>query len=764
MGGVAGLAAAPHTSQPGEALLIAAAVVCGMLAAGVSLGPAVRRLATATATGLVAILAGLLVGQARLEAIDAGMLRVEPGSSGGVTGWVDAVPRRADGRVRVEVETADGRVAVEAPEPVGELPVGAELSATGRIREPSELEAAYLERHGVARILQARSIRLTGAARGGPAGALDSVRNRAEAALGTVAADGEAALLRGFVLGQDDRIDPLTVDEFKRSGLAHLLAVSGQNIVLLAILATGVLALAGVSLRNRLLIVVALIAIYVPVAGAGPSIQRAGVMGIAGLVAALASRPASRWYAVGLAALVTLALDPRATADVGWQLSFAAVVGILLLVAPLRRLLLPPAPAPATPIRRALCEGLAVTLAASLATAPLMAHHFDAVSVTSLLANLLVLPAVAPVMWLGMAAALLGQLPWLPVEPLVWLASHLVAYIAQVAHWLAAPDWAQLEAGISSPLLVAAIYAVTGCAIGLTMRSAARRHGLATAAGTRLVLSGGLAAALAGWVAIGLLGGAGGIRDRVPGLRVSVLDVGQGDAILLEPRGAEPVLVDTGPPGSSLMRELGDLGIERLAALAISHDESDHSGGMTELLDRVETDSLAFGLSSPSLRRAARAYGMRALPLARGSELRFGELRLEVLWPPRELIDPGSEALVGGPGVDRNNLSLVMLARWRDFELLLTGDAEAEAVPMAPGPIDALKLSHHGSDDAGLDELLAQARPELGLISVGEANSYGHPTPATLSSLAEHGVETLRTDESGRVVIDVTRGGWELSG
>jgi competence protein ComEC len=112
---------------------------------------------------------------------------------------------------------------------------------------------------------------------------------------------------------------------------------------------------------------------------------------------------------------------------------------------------------------------------------------------------------------------------------------------------------------------------------------------------------------------------------------------------------------------------------------------------------------------------------------------------------------------------DPNGVALVLLARWHDFSMLLTADAEAEAVPIEPGPIDVLKIAHHGSDDAGLDPLLDRAVPRLAVISVGADNPYGHPTPQTMSTLAEHRVPTLRTDESGDVAIDVTRGGWTVS-
>ena len=238
----------------------------------------------------------------------------------------------------------------------------------------------------------------TGARRGGLAGALDSVRRRGEAGLERGLAAPEAALLRGMVLGEDERLTEEVRDEFQRSGLAHILAVSGANVMLLAVLVLGACALFGVPLRARLVLAAALIVVYVPLAGGGPSIQRAGVMGVAGLVAALAGRPARRWYALLLAAAVTLVLNPRAAGEPGWQLSFAAVVALLVGAPPLREVLARRMPA-------AVADAAAITIAATIGTAPLMALYFEQVSLASLPANLLAAPAIAPIMWLGVLAA-----------------------------------------------------------------------------------------------------------------------------------------------------------------------------------------------------------------------------------------------------------------------------------------------------------------------------------------------------------------------
>jgi competence protein ComEC len=567
------------------------------------------------------------------------------------------------------------------------------------------------------------------------------IRERASGALGEGMPPREAALARGFVLGQDDAIDPVTEEDFRRAGLAHLLAVSGQNVALLALLAMPLLAAFGLSLRVRLVWVLGLIAAYVPLAGAGPSIQRAGVMGALSLLALLAGRRASRWYGLAVAAIVTLAIDPAIAADVGWQLSFAALVGILLLAAPLRSAAAPWVGGGAA--ARVLLDGMAMTVAATVATAPLIAFHFGELSTTTLVANLLALPAVAPAMWLGMLAAAAAQVPGLPVAPLNALNAPLLAYVAQVAAWCGRPGWASVEVRLGIGGLVASYGAVAIAAAAVRLLPVADRPRAAPRARRATRRRRRVAAALVALAALVLLLSGAGQRDGTlgpprAGLRVSVLDVGQGDSILLQPPAAPPLLVDTGPPGAGLLTELRSAGVDALGAVVITHDQSDHAGALPELLEAIPTGRL-----------------LRAPPTAAGDALRSGALRLEALWPPPETSPVAGE--------DPNRRALVMLLRWHDFTMLLSADAEAEAVPLDPGPIDVLKVAHHGSEDAGLDGLLARAAPRVAVVSAGEGNGYGHPTPVTLATLARRGVETWRTDRDGTVVIDVRRGSFRVS-
>lgn len=593
------------------------------------------------------------------------------------------------------------------------------------------------------------------------------IRDRAAAGLGRGVPPREAELARGFVLGEDDGVDERTQEDFRRSGLSHLLAVSGENVTLLGLLALPLLGILGIPLRERLLWVLGLIAVYVPVAGAGPSIQRAGVMGALGLLATLGGRRSSRLYALALAAAVTLAIDPGVGADVGWQLSFAAVLGILLLASPLRQWVvrhLGPGR-----WRRALAEGVAVTVAATLATAPLIAYHFETLSTTTLAANVLAMPAVAPAMWLGMLSAGLAQVPGLPLEPLNGLTALLLAYIAQVAAWCASPGWAELHVHLTAAGLIGAYLGLATVA-WLCVRLArmrrlanARDRGVRPLAGhARKRTNAGLVLAaslplLATFVLL-VPGGGAPPLGAGHGLRVEVLDVGQGDAILLQPATAPAVLVDGGPPGDGLEGKLEDAGVAALGAAVITHDQSDHAAGIEELLGHFPVRRLIYGRLGRRTIAAAMNAGADPQRVTAGQELRSGGLRLQVLWPPPELLREST------PGQDPNQLALVLEARWGGFSMLLTADAEAEAVPIDPGPIDVLKVAHHGSDDAGLGDLLERTHPKLAVISVGADNPYGHPTPGTLAVLARHQIPVLRTDEDGDVVIEVNNGSIRVDG
>ena len=646
--------------------------------------------------------------------------------------------------------------------------IGAEVAIAGSVRatkpgKGGDLDfAAYLRRRGVAGELGADTVVVTGRRRGGLAGAIDSVRTRAEEALARGMAPPEAALARGMVLGQDEAIDPAVRDDFRASGLAHVLAVSGQNVMLLDALALPLLAAAGLSGGARIAITVGLIALYVPLAGAGPSLQRAGVVGAASLVALAASRPGSRLYGLLLAACVTLALNPRACGDPGWQLSFAAVVGILA-GAPRLRVLLAGLPRP-------LAEGMAITVAATLATAPLLAHHFGAVSVASLPANVIALPLVAPIMWLGMLRAALGQLAPLgwPAAPAASAANTvlgmalepLAAALSALASAFADLPGSQVGVPLSSRAGVAIAYAALGAATVATAHAIARTETARAplAAAWRRLPRARRAAAVFAVTAVAALAFARATAPPPPPhvLTVSFLDVGQGDATLVQHPDGSAVLFDGGPPEGRVARLLRAAGVRRLSALVMTHASRDHHGGLAEVVRRYPVELLVDGGDGTADRdfRAVVAEaldrGARRIAATAPMSLTAGGIAIRVLSPaPRP---------PGPPPDDPNPRALVIVVTAGGFDLLLSGDAESPSLaPLALPDVDAMKVPHHGSADPGLPELLERLSPEVAAIEVGD-NSYGHPAPSTLAALRAAQVPTFRTDRDGTVRLTVEGG------
>jgi competence protein ComEC len=832
------LAARPFHVAAGSlalGLLVAAAPTLVSLAlAGVVL--AVLSALRVPAIGVIAaslLLAGAAAGEARLSVLDAPAGRIGDGHVRDLRVHLATSPRPSAFGSSAEVEGAAGRLEgvrllLRIPRwtHLPPLEVGSELAVTGGVRRLRSTPgadfdfAAYLRRRGVAGELLLDGAKATGRRRGGAAGLLDGMRRRAEHAVAAGLPAPEAALARGMVLGEDEEIDESTRQDWRDSGLAHLLAVSGQNVMLLVALAVPLLALARASPGARGAALLVLVALYVPLAGAGPSLQRAGVMGVAGIAAMTLSRPASRWYALLLAAVVTLALNPRAAADPGWQLSFVAVAGILALGRPLAaalaraggELLPEPASATARALVRGLAEAVAITVAATLATAPLVAFHFGAVPVAGLVANLLALPAVAPAMWLGMLKAALGiaAAAFPPADALAELLGPItrlpLVYLERLAERCADLPGGRLKLPLRSPLAVGAAYAVMGLALAVararvlkrrtTGTEDATRGGEPRARGPRLPADAGGGRAQAPGFAEGTGGGgqvpkpdfaeraaawrraprsfrlavvtlvlallglatASGLGSPSPpgDLTVRFLDIGQGDATLIQHPDGTAVLFDGGPPEGGVTRLLRRAGVRRLAIVVATHASRDHHGGLAEVLARFPVGLLLDGGDGnpdrglQAVREAAERRGVRIVPALAPMTLHAGGLRIRVLSPPPRPPGPAPE--------DPNPRAVTAIVSSGAFDLFLSADAESEALlPLDLPDVEAMKVPHHGSSDPGLPEVLERLDPQIAGIEVG-VNTYGHPAPSTLAALKHADVTTYRTDLDGTVTLTVQHG------
>jgi competence protein ComEC len=752
----AGLAVADHR---------AVAVVASFAAAATF---ALTRRPRVAVTICLPLLLGATLGSARLHAIDSTADRARPGAGVSARATLLERPRPSrfgsSGVLRIESGPAHGaRVLARTRArtwPGGGEP-GDELAVTGELAPPPRAAGegfdwpAYLRRRGVRSELKVDSVRATGRARGGVAATVDAMRRRSERALAAGMDPERGAVARGMVLGEDERIDPLLRDDFRRSGLAHVLAVSGQNVMLLCALAAPLLGVIGLGPRARVAALLAAIAVYVPLAGAGASLQRAGVMGAAGLIALAAGRPASRWYALLLAAAVTLSINPRVAADPGWQLSFAAVAGILVFVRPLRRVL--------GALPAILAEGIAVTVAATVTTAPLLAHHFGRVSLVSLVANLVALPIVAPIMWLGMVQVGLGLARlYGPAAAVGHLTGLLVGWLDGLARHFAELPGSQVALALPTWPAVAAAYLAIGVAALVAVRTGRRAEphlrGLGAAwrrspVRRRTAVLAGVAAALVlAWTRVASVPAA---PDRVT---VSFLDVGQGDATLIQDGAGASVLFDGGPPEARVYRRLRAAGVRHLDLAVATHQSRDHQGGLHEVLARIPTGALlenGDGTHDPDYLRLlveARARRVGVMHPYQGELLHVGRLAIRILGPQARAPGP--------PPDDPNPRGLAAVVSEGSFDLFLSADAESDAILGYPlPPVEAMKVSHHGSADPGLPEVLDRLRPQVAAIEVGAHNTYGHPAPATLTALRAAVPHVYRTDRDGTVRLTVGAGG-----
>lgn len=686
---------------------------------------------------VLALICGALLADARLSALGASQLSGMIGHA--VRGEVTftQAPRASEFGWSALARLRGEPVLVRGSERAPQLAVGEIANVFGSLRPLAE-DDGWLAAQHVRAILRVSSLQVSARQRGGMVGFVDRVRRRATTALSAQLPAPEAGLLRGMTLGDDSAMPTDLRNAMRRSGLGHLVAASGANVALLVLLVFALGAAFAAPRSARLVFALLAITLYVPLAGSGASIQRAGVIGAAVLVAAIASRPSSRWYALLLAAVVTLALDPLAAEQPGWQLSFAAVAAIGLLAAPLRAQL------EARRVPAVISEPLALTAAATLGSAPIAAAAFGTLSLVSLPANLAAALIVAPVTWLGMVSALVGQLSASLAAPLTWLAYWPLSAIITIARFSSSLPAAQVNA--SGPLVAA------GC-LSLALLVVSGRGRKAALAASALCA---LLAALGIW----LFGQRAALEPPPAGtVRLSFLDIGQGDATLLQSDG-RAALIDSGPPDGGIVERLREEGVGKLDLLVATHAQADHLGAADQVLEAMPVAALLDGRDGvvepegAAMEASARRKNVPLITAAAGDSIQLGSLKLEILSPPAD----SRPAL----GADPNRRAIVILAsspRLR-LRLLLTADAESDVLaPLQLPPVDVLKVSHHGSADEALPLLLERIQPRIAVIEVGARNSYGHPAAATLGALSEAGAAILRTDKDGTVRIDLDSSG-----
>lgn len=535
--------------------------------------------------------------------------------------------------------------------------------------------------------------------------------------------DGDAgALIPGMVLGDTSKQSPEFKDAMKRSGLTHLVAVSGANF---AIVSTFVLWCMQFLIRRknaRIITTAIALACFIALVRPSPSVLRAAAMAAVLLSAQLGKRGSDSLPALGFAICAVVLGDPWQSRDAGFALSVLATAGLLLLAPHIVERL---------PTHKKLAGAMAPPIAAIVFCSPILVSLSGYLSPMSIIANLLVAPAVAPITVLGFVAALVSPFaPWLTQFILI-LIRFPAGFITGVAHWIAAFPVLTIHNGLLGFGLVALILT----ALFLFKQSWKQ----ITAVLLILILT-------LGWLQ----------RWPAGDWQVAQCDVGQGDSLVVNLGDHRAIVIDVGPEPVAEDKCLRNLGIKEIPLLILSHFHADHVGGLSGLLKgrKVQQVWISNNLE-PELHSRLTLNSLKNAQIVRaqkGMTAQVGDVSVKVLWP--EAATKTFEELPG-EGSAINNSSIAVIAQTSNWSLFSAGDLEPPAqheLINLVGPVDIYKLCHHGSryQDEGLMKALSA---QIALISVGAKNPYGHPAKESIDALTRLGTQVFRTDKDGAIAV-----------
>ncbi|MDW7651167.1 MAG: DNA internalization-related competence protein ComEC/Rec2 [Bacillota bacterium] len=660
----------------------------------------------------------------------------------------ERVPLHA--RVRVRVYTPPDTFAPE---------YGTRLQVKGRLQRPSGQRnpggfnyAGYLESVGVGALMSTRSAHvetLEGKGGSAPAGLIHRARTKAATAIRDALPSAEAGLAQGILLGDRRGMEDETIDAYQVLGIAHLLAVSGLHVGFVAAFALFLSARVS-RLRGRFvsyLPALLLILGYVLLSGGRPPVWRAALMFFLALTARQAGRENDGLLALCTAAMVLLFFQPYWLFGLSFQFSFLATAGILVLAPRLQPYLIK--------LPAVLSAPLAVTLAAQLTVLPLQAYHFGAMSLFAVPVNLLCVPLVGIAMILGLAGVLAG-LVFLPLAiPLYWSALPILSVLARLPRVIAGLPFASFRVHTVHPVIWA-LY-LTGLLLFVL------RVRLFPLTGKKVII-GLVVLHLVAWTTLPVTG-----RSF---LDVTFLDVGQGMSIHIRTPAGKHLLIDAGSGAgfdageNIVLPYLRRRRVGMLDLIILTHPHEDHYGGMQAVVCRLPVKGfLSNGDSDDTaafkkLTDALLANDVPRQCIGAGSRVVLEQdVFLEVLSPPKKRLRH--------TGDDVNNNSLVMRLTYHEFSLLITGDAEHDAVSrLTVGQGDhvqsnILQVPHHGSGGALSPTFLDFLGAQAAVIPVGK-NSFGHPHPATLELLRAYGMTVWRTDLHGAVTVQSDGKSWHI--
>ena len=545
--------------------------------------------------------------------------------------------------------------------------------------------------------------------------------------LRSLSGDGNAgALIPGMVLGDTSKQSVEFKNSMRRSGLTHLVAVSGANFALVSAFVLWMMQFLFARMKFRLSATAISLIAFIALVRPSPSVLRAAAMAAVLLVAQGTKKGRDSLPALGFAMAAVVVVDPWQARDAGFALSVLATAGLLLFAPVLIEKL-------SIHLPGKLAQALAPPIAATVFCSPIIVALSGYLAPMSVIANLLAAPFVAPITIVGFIAALFSPFAPLISTVLIWFIRFPAGAIALIAHWASSFPVLTLQSGKIGFLIVASF------TLGSWLLKKWFKHIIVF---TLVIL-----------ISITWL-------QRWPGgdWQVANCDIGQGDSMVINLGNHRGIVIDVGPNPVAEDRCLKALGIKEIPLLILSHFHADHVAGLTGAIKNRAVGQVWVSVNSAPLIESAKAQsalsGVEMIKAVRGMSARVGPLTIRVLWPT---LSATSFEEMPGDGSQINNSSIATLITSDAFSLFAGGDLEPpvqEILVKDVGPVDIYKVCHHGSRYQDL-AFMSALHPRISIISVGAGNTYGHPAVQTLQALARLGSEVLRTDIDGAVAVQV---------
>ncbi len=547
--------------------------------------------------------------------------------------------------------------------------------------------------------------------------------------LRSLSGDGDAgALIPGMVLGDTSKQSPQFKNSMKRSGLTHLVAVSGANFALVSAFVLWMMQFLFTRMAFRLSATAISLIAFIALVRPSPSVLRAAAMAAVLLIAQGTKRGRDSLPALGFAIAAVVIVDPWQARDAGFALSVLATAGLLLFAPVLAEKL-------SLHMPEKLAQALAPPTAAIVFCSPIIVALSGYLAPMSVIANLLAAPFVAPITIVGFISSLFSPFAPLLSSALIWLIRFPAGAIALIAHWASSFPVLTLRTGKIGFLIVACFTLLAWLF---------KKWFKYITIFTLIVL-----------ISITWL-------QRWPGgdWQIANCDIGQGDSMVLNLGNHQGLVIDVGPDAVAEDRCLKALGIKEIPLLILSHFHADHVAGLPGALNKRTVGQVWVSVNSAPLVESTMAHvaleGVEIIKAVRGMSSRVGPLTIKVLWPT---LSATSFEEMPGEGSQINNSSIATLITSNEFSIFAGGDLEPpvqQILVKDVTPVDIYKVCHHGSRYQDL-AFMAALHPRISVISVGVGNTYGHPAVQTLEALTRLGSEVVRTDIDGAIAVQVRK-------